>query len=117
MKRSALACAVLLGALSLQPVPDTFAAEIALRGVPSCAHWVKGREQNDAKYEKTWLTGYFSGLAIGLDLNFWGSKGSDELEIETVWKWMDAYCAANAKSSLVNGAEKLFLERGRQLSK
>jgi hypothetical protein len=117
MKRPALACAVLLGALSLQPAPDARAAAIALRGAPSCALWIKGRAQNDAKYEKTWLTGYFSGLAIGLDVNFWGPKGSDELDPETVWKWMDGYCAANATSSLVQGAEKLFLARAIKLNK
>jgi hypothetical protein len=117
MKRSAFACAAMLGALSLQPAPDARAADIALRGVPSCALWIKGREQNDAKYEKTWLTGYFSGLAIGLDVNFWGPKGSDELDPETVWKWMDGYCAANAQNSLVHGAEKLFLERANKLIK
>jgi len=117
MKQPALACAALLGALSLQPVTDALAADIALRGAPSCALWIKGREQNDAKYEKTWLTGYFSGLAIGIDVNFWGTKGSDELDTEVVWKWMDGYCAANAQSSLVQGAEKLFLERAIKLNK
>lgn len=117
MKRPALACAVLLGALLLQPATNVLAAEIALRGASSCALWAKGRAQDDAKYEKTWLTGYFSGLAIGLDVNFWGTKGSDELDTETVWKWMDGYCAANAQSSLVQGAEKLFLERAIKLDK
>lgn len=117
MKRSACVCATLLAAIWLPHAPDAFAANIVLRGASSCAHWTKGREQNDAKYEKTWLTGYFSGLAIGLDLNFWGDKGADELETEAAWKWMDDYCAANAKNSLVQGAEKLFLERANKLNK
>ena len=117
MKRSALARAVLLGALSLQPAANALAADIALRGVSTCALWAKGRAQDDAKYEKTWLTGYLSGLAFGLDVNFWGTKGTDELDTEAVWKWMDRYCAANAQSSLVQGAEKLFLERAIKLDK
>jgi hypothetical protein len=118
MKRPAFACALLLGALSLQPAPEALAAKnIALRGASSCAHWTKGREKNDAKYEKVWLTGYFSGLSIALDVNFWGDKGSDELDTETVWKWMDGYCAANAKDNLVQGAEKLFLERANKLNR
>ncbi len=117
MIRRACACALLLGALSLQPAPHALAAEIALRGVSTCAHWTKGREENDARYEKIWLTGYFSGLAIALDINFWGTRGADELEAEAAWKWMDAYCAANAQSSLVHGAEKLFLERASRASK
>lgn len=117
MKRPALACALLLGALSLQPAPDAIAADIALRGASTCEHWTKGRGQNDARYEKTWLTGYFSGMSIALDINFWGNKGSDELDTETAWKWMDGYCAANAKNSLVQGAEKLFIERANKLNK
>ena len=86
-------------------------ADIALRGASPCAHWTKGRAQNDANYEKTWLTGYFSGMSIALDINFWGNKGSDELETETAWKWIDGYCAANTQNSLVQAAEKLFVER------
>jgi len=117
MKRPVIACALLLGALSLQPAPEAIAANIALRGASSCALWTKGRQQNDAKYEKTWLTGYFSGLSMALDVNFWGDKGSDELDTETVWKWMDSYCAANVKNNLIQGAEKLFLERAIKLSK
>jgi hypothetical protein len=34
-----------------------------------------------------------------------------------VRKWKDGYCAANAHSSLVQGAEKLFLERAIKLNK
>jgi hypothetical protein len=117
MKRSAFACALLLGVSWLPSSPDARAADIALRGAASCALWTKGRAQNDANYEKAWLTGYFSGLAIGFDTNFWGIRGKDELDSEAVWKWMDDYCTANPKNSLIKGAEKLFLERMRRPDK
>ena len=115
MKRLVLACA--LAACALLPLQGLHAAEVALRGVPSCALWTKGRAQNDAAYERAWLAGYFSGLAIGFDIDFWGTKGTDVLDNEKVWKWMDDYCAANAQGSLVQGAEKLFLERMRRAAK
>ena len=111
MKRIASACVLVACAHWLTPVRDAHAAEVALRGASSCALWTKGRAQGDAKYEKAWLAGYFSGLAIALDVDFWGSKKADELASEAAWKWVDDYCAANPDSSLVKAAEKLFLER------
>lgn len=114
MKRPALARALLVGLLVTLISSSAGAAEIVLRGAQSCTVWSKGREQNDARYEKAWLTGYFSGLAIGTDINFWGAKGSDALEGDAVWTWMDRYCAANPKHSLVQAAEQLFLERLRR---
>ena len=113
MKRPVFACAGLLAALALSPAPDASAANITMRGASSCALWVKGRAGKDASYEKTWLTGYFTGLSIGFDINFWGVPGKDELDNEALWKRVDAYCAQNAGHSLVQAAEKIFLERMR----
>jgi hypothetical protein len=117
LRRTAFTCALLLAAFWLASAPDARAAEIAMRGASDCRLWTKGRAQNDASYEKAWLTGYFTGLAIGFDANFWGTRGKDELDSEAVWKWMDTYCAANPKNSLLKGAEKLFLERMRRAAK
>ena len=109
MERIAFAC--LLAASACWLPPDAHAKEVALRGASSCALWTKGRAQDDAKYEKAWLAGYLSGLAIALDVDFWGAKKADELSSEAAWKWVDDYCAANPQKSLVQAAEKLFLER------
>jgi len=109
MKRILLACALAAGTWC--PPPALHAAEIALRGAPSCALWTKSRAKDDASYEKAWLAGYFSGLAIGFDVDFWGTKAGDVLDNEQVWQRMDEYCAADAQGSLLKPAEKLFLER------
>ncbi|KPK05966.1 MAG: hypothetical protein AMJ64_10405 [Betaproteobacteria bacterium SG8_39] len=111
MPRLSTACAASLAALGIFLSPLTQAANVALRGASTCAIWSKERAQERAQYEKAWLSGYFSGLAMGTDVNFWGTKGRDEIEGDAVWTWMDSYCAANPKSSLVTAAEKLFLER------
>ena len=109
MKQIAFAC-LLVACASWLP-PDAHAKDIALRGASSCALWTTGRAKDDAKYEKAWLAGYFSGLAIALDVDFWGSKKGDELSSEAAWKWVDDYCAANPQKSLLQAAERLFLER------
>jgi len=117
MKSPSIACALLIALLLPLFAPSAAAAEISLRGAQSCTVWVKGRAQNDARYEKAWLTGYFSGLAIGTDINFWGTQGRDALDNDAVWKWIDRFCAAHAKDSLLKAAEQLFLERFRRETK
>ena len=99
--------------LALPAALPAQAANVALRGASNCALWSKGRAEGRAEYEKAWLAGYFSGLAIGTDVNFWGIKGRNEIDNDAVWKWMDRYCTAHPKDNLVTGAEKLFLERYR----
>jgi len=109
-------CAATLIAAGVSVSRPARAADVTLRGASNCTIWIKERAQEHAQYEKAWLSGYFSGLAIGTDVNFWGSKGKDEIDNEAVWKWMDEYCAAHPKDSLVTAAEKLFLERFRVVS-
>jgi hypothetical protein len=111
MKRPTLAGTLLLGLIVSLVAPGAVAADIALRGAQSCAVWAKARAQNDARYEIAWLTGYFSGLAIGTDVNFWGTKGRDLLETEVAWKWIDTYCAEHPKKNVIHAAEQLFVER------
>ena len=111
MKRPAIVCALLVGLLVPLIAPSAGAADIALRGAQSCIVWAKARAQNDARYEMAWLTGYFSGLAMGTDVNFWGTKGRDLLESEAAWKWIDRYCAKKPKKNVIHAAEQLFVER------
>jgi len=113
MLKVTMACAAALAAFGIFISPPARAAEVTLRGASTCAIWTQERAQERAQYEKAWLSGYFSGLAMGTDVNFWGTKGRDEIENDAVWKWMDSYCAANPKHNLVTAAEKLFLERFR----
>ncbi len=116
MLRPMLACVLVLTASSALHSLSAQAANVTLRGASTCAIWTQERAQQRAQYEKAWLSGYFSGLAMGTDVNFWGVKGQNEIDNEAVWKWMDSFCAANPKSSLVTAAEKLFLERFRVVS-
>ena len=111
------ACAAALTLLGAAVALPAAAADVTLRGASNCAIWTKERAQDKAQYEKAWLSGYFSGLAMGMDVNFWGTKGRDEIDNAAVWKWMDSYCAANPKDNLVTAAEKLFLERYRAVGK
>jgi len=113
MFRLSLAAAAVLAAISIALLPPAAAADVTLRGASPCAVWTKERARNHAQYEKAWLSGYFSGLAMGTDINFWGIPGRNEIDNEAVWKWMDGYCAANPQNSLVTAAEKLFIERVR----
>lgn len=111
MIRLSIACAAALAATSIAALAPAAAADVTLRGASTCEVWSKERAQKRAQYEKAWLSGYFSGLAMGTDVNFWGIPGRNEIDNEAVWKWMDSYCTANPKSSLVTAAEKLFIER------
>mgnify|MGYP007062884136 CR=1 FL=1 len=117
MKRTAIAPALLIALLLPLCAPSAGAADIALRGAQNCTVWAKARANNDARYEQVWLAGYFSGLAIGTDVNFWGSKGRDLFESEAAWKWIDVYCAANPEKNLIHAAEQLFLERYRVVTR
>ena len=113
MLRTQLASAALCAAFGAGVSTAGLAADVTLRGASTCAVWTAERAQNRAQYEKAWLSGYFSGLAMGTDVNFWGTQGRNEIDNEAVWKWIDGYCASNPKNSLVTAAEKLFLERFR----
>ncbi|MEJ2173382.1 MAG: hypothetical protein P8Y76_00295 [bacterium] len=113
MLKVTMTSAAVLAAFGISISPPARAAEVTLRGASSCALWTQERAQERAQYEKAWLSGYFSGLAMGTDVNFWGTKGRDEIDNDAVWKWMDGYCSANPKHNLVTAAEKLFLERFR----
>jgi len=116
MLRLTMAYAMALAAGSAFFSLPAQAANVTLRGASNCAIWTQERAQQRAQYEKAWLSGYFSGLAMGTDVNFWGVAGRNEIDNEAVWQWIDRYCAENPKSSLVTGAEKLFLERFRVVS-
>jgi hypothetical protein len=113
MRRTPIAGSRIFLVLALALMLPAHAANVALRGASNCTIWSKGRAEGRAEYEKAWLAGYFSGLAIGTDVNFWGIKGRNEIDNDAVWKWMDGYCAKHPKDNLVTAAEKLFLERYR----
>ena len=105
--RTALAALILLQVLTL-PLAQ---AQINIRGLPSCGTWVKERAAKSDLYERTWLLGYLSGIALGANQNFWGQQGVNSLDNESVHLWMDNYCRANPLKDVGDGGIALFLER------
>lgn len=105
--RTALVTLILIQVLTL-PLAQ---AQVNIRGVVSCGTWLKERARGSDSYETIWIIGHLSGLAVGLNRNFWGRVGVNSLDNESVFFWMDNYCRANPLQNLAVGALDLFFER------
>ncbi len=97
-------------------VAPAFAAapEPHIRGGISCAQWSWERGKQTALFERAWLLGYLSAVAVKTGKEFWGApKGAeaDRLQNEATYRWMDDYCRANPLQDVDDGAEILFAER------
>lgn len=102
---------VLVAMLFLLSSERLSAQQIQVRGVQSCGEWVKVRKANEASFERAWLIGLLSGIAIGTSKNFWENSGANYLDNESVYLWMDKYCNANPLKNMGDGAVVLFAER------
>ena len=113
------------------------AAAASVRGARSCATWITQRDlekanQTSNSTANTWLIGYLSGLAEGMNKEFWGVSNLESLDSASgmsrevggesddhsldstfVYLWMDKYCRANPRKSTHDGALQLFNERTR----
>lgn len=102
---------VLVAVMSLLVTDAAFAVKV--RGVPSCGKWVKDREEMEV-FRTTaitnWLVGYLSGLAVGLNKEFFHKDGV-AVDNESVFLWMDNYCRANPLKDAQEGANRLMIER------
>ena len=89
------------------------ALALVIRGSQSCADWTKESKAQKPGADRPWLLGYLSGLASGMDREFWGARNleSAKLDSATVYAWMDKYCSANPQKNIVHGADLLFKER------
>jgi len=102
----------ILVAVALLLVTDT-AFAVNVRGVPSCGKWVKDRQERDVLTTTAltnWLVGYLSGLAIGLDKEFF-HKDRVAVDNESIFLWMDNYCRANPLKDVQEGGNQLMKER------
>jgi len=101
-----------LVAVTLLVVTDA-ALAVNVRGVPSCGKWVKDRQERDVLTTTAlehWLMGYLSGLAIGLDKEFFQKDGVS-IDNESLLLWMDNYCRANPLKDVQEGGNQLMKER------
>jgi hypothetical protein len=110
MKR-ALFRSVLVAVTLLLVTETAFAVNV--RGVPSCGKWVKDRQERDVLTTTAlehWLVGYLSGLAIGLNREFFHKDGV-AVDNESILLWMDNYCRANPLKDVQEGGNRLMRER------
>jgi hypothetical protein len=93
---------------------NLFAAAVEIRGSRTCGKWIDEKSMENSKHEmnrvpilitKSWFLGYLSGRADESGKNF--LKGTDSASI---FLWLDNYCRANPKKSLVNGGADLARE-------
>ena len=98
---------------------ETALAQVAIVGTRSCGSWVADNEKQKhgpsigSFGNQAWLVGYLSGLAVGTNINFWGKKGVDALDNQSVYLWIDYYCKANPLKELDDAANALFRERAK----
>jgi len=86
---------------------------LMIRGSQGCAEWTRERKAAKAPFDKPWLLGYLSGLASGMNREFWGggNTGMARIETATVYARIDQFCAANPERNIVHAADHLFKER------
>ena len=107
----ALASAALLSS-------EVTVAGVFVRGVPTCSEWsAAGEPVEETRFQdegmRTWLLGFLSGLAIGQNKEFWGKPGSNALDNDSAYLWIDKYCRANPSKGLDDAGAMLFIERTR----
>jgi len=84
-----------------------------IRGAPDCGSWLQPEHATREFMNKTWLTGYLSGLNMGFFLdtsrkpfNYFASVTTGQ-----IYLWMDNYCRANPLKDVMIGASALFIEK------
>jgi hypothetical protein len=110
--RTALVTLILVQGLTL---PLAQAQRIEVRGFASCGTWVSDRLADPlslrSQHGRSWLIGYLSGMAMGLNLNFWGRQGVNSLDNQSIYLWVDNYCRANPLKDLDDAGNALLVER------
>lgn len=82
------------------------------RGHSNCAEWLKPGSQSSDFGNKFWLSGYLSGINLGLYLDKQRPAFDffENVSSEQIFLWMDNYCRANPLSNVVDGTGTLFRE-------
>jgi hypothetical protein len=96
-------CFVLALALCAPPI----AAQVVVRGAPSCGLWVQesGKKSIFEMGFKGWLVGYLSGMASMSNDNI--LQGVDN---DSIFLWMENYCRTHPLEDVSDGGEALFNE-------
>ena len=82
------------------------------RGHSNCAEWLKPTGPISDFGNKFWLSGYLSGINLGLYLDKQRPAFDffENVSSEQIFLWMDNYCRANPLSNVVDGTGTLFRE-------
>lgn len=99
---------MLLSGLLLGPTAfDAQATQI--RGFVSCEAWVREKEPSRVTYNKGWLLGFLSGMAVQSDREVFAGTGN-----ESIFLWTDHYCQSNPRSSLGDAGSAFFAEQAKK---
>lgn len=102
--------AILAVGLMLSGVVNTASAAVAVRYSWSCGAWAAEQaKSNSLYYQKWWLIGFMSGLALGKDDDI--LEGTDP---QSIYLWMDNYCKANPLNDITYGGVDLYYELKKQ---
>ena len=91
------------------------ARAITVLGARSCGTWIESRTDNSSGKSwaslasESWLVGYLSGLAGGIDKDF--LKGTDA---PSIFLWVDNYCRSNPLKAIDDAGIALALELVKQ---
>lgn len=98
-------------ALSFAVPTSTQAAEgIFIEGTLDCGQWLEARAARRSQILEGYLIGFFNGMALGTNTNFWDAGGI-RISREQVFFWMDKYCREAPLSHVITGASRLHAER------
>jgi len=104
-------CVGWIAVLCLTAAPSSADDSVRVRYLGDCGKWVAARKAGGSsswQYE-AWLAGYLSGLAAGLNVEFWRAKGGT-LSTEATELYVDKWCANNPLGKPWQAADKLFEE-------
>lgn len=98
--------------LLLLPLPGASMAQVVsvAGGSTECALWTQARSAKDAAVYEHFVMGCLNGLSLGTGKEFWRANAT-QISRETVYAWMDKYCAPDPLRLIAAGAIELFKER------
>lgn len=84
--------------------PAAQATEI--RGFVTCETWIREKDPNRVTYNKGWLLGFLSGVAVQSDREVFAGTGN-----ESIFVWTDQYCHKNPRANLGDAGTAYIAEQ------
>jgi hypothetical protein len=83
---------------------------VTVKGMKSCAAWVKNRAELPAPslgaiVDGAWLDGYLSGVAVARNIDF-----LKDVDKNIIRSWMDNYCSNHPSGLMGDAADALSIE-------